>query len=199
MRITLNIAAIGIITALAVAAPAHADDDAFVNAITGDGISMDRHEAILQAHAVCLFLEQPSGASIWDAIQQVKQQHSTWSTVSATHFVDRSIQNYCPDKAPTPSAGGSTSSGGPTVQQQCDAQKWPQPVPNAVGRMFEDVAVEDTSGFWDCVNISAIAPDGHDVMNDNVGSAPAWRITSQSPQPGTPVAENQTITFKVSA
>jgi hypothetical protein len=31
---------------------------------------MDRNEAILQAHAVCLFLEQPGGASMWDAIQQ---------------------------------------------------------------------------------------------------------------------------------
>ena len=84
------------------------------------------------------------------------------------------------------------------MQQQCDAQKRPQPVPNAVGRTFEDVAVEDMGGFWDCVNISAIAPDGHDVMNDKVGSSQSWRITSQSPQAGTPVAENQTITFKVS-
>jgi len=189
------IAAFGVIAALTFAAPAHADDDAFIQAITGDGISMDRKEAILQAHAVCLFLGQPGGASIMDAIEQVKQQRASWSTVTATHFVDRSIQNYCPDKAPTASGGSTPSSGGPTVQQQCDAQKWPQVLPNAVGRQFEDVAFDN--GFWACVNIAAIAPDGHDVMNDKVGSQ-SWRITSQSPQPGTPVAENQTVTFKVS-
>jgi hypothetical protein len=39
------IAAFGAIAVLAVAAPAHADnDDAFIQAITGDGISMDRKQ-----------------------------------------------------------------------------------------------------------------------------------------------------------
>jgi hypothetical protein len=90
---------------LVLAVPAHADtnDVTFLSAIAGDGIAMDDHEAVLQAHAVCMFLEQPGGASMWDAIQQVKQMHD-WTIVLATHFVDRSIQNYCPDKAPTGSS-----------------------------------------------------------------------------------------------
>jgi Protein of unknown function (DUF732) len=87
---------------IGLASPAHADsnDEQFIQAISGDGIVMDGNDAILQGHSVCLFLEQPGGASMWDAIEQVKQMHSTWSIVSATHFVDRSIQNYCPGKAP---------------------------------------------------------------------------------------------------
>jgi Protein of unknown function (DUF732) len=70
----LTIAAAAIATCgIGLAAPAHADnDDAFIQAITGDGISMDRNDAISQAHAVCLFLKQPGGASMWHAIQQVK-------------------------------------------------------------------------------------------------------------------------------
>ena len=35
---------------------------------------------------------------MWDAIQQVNGMHPSWSTVSSTHFVDRSIHKYCPVK-----------------------------------------------------------------------------------------------------
>jgi hypothetical protein len=87
------------IAAIAFAPGAHADDDAFIQAIRNDGIALDSHEAIIQGHAVCLFLAPANGGSMWDAIQQVKEAES-WSTVAATHFVDRSIQNYCPERAP---------------------------------------------------------------------------------------------------
>jgi hypothetical protein len=92
----------GMAAAFTFAAPTHADssDDAFIQAISGDGISMDRQDAIVQGRAVCLCLEQPGGGSMWDAIQQLRQMHPSWSIVSSTHFVDRSVQNYCPDKAP---------------------------------------------------------------------------------------------------
>jgi hypothetical protein len=49
-----------------------------------------------------------------------------------------------------------------------------------------------------CLNIAAIAPDGHDVMDDNSGFTESWRITSRSPESGTPVAENETVTLNVS-
>lgn len=60
---------------------------------------MDRANAIIDAHAVCAYLETGSG-SMWDAIEGEKQMHPSWGIVGATHFVDRSVQNYCPDKAP---------------------------------------------------------------------------------------------------
>ena len=79
------------------------DKDAnFIGSIRDVGISLSDNEAILQAHAVCLFVEPPNGGSILDAVQQVKQMHDEWNTVTATHFVDYSIINYCPDRAPTP-------------------------------------------------------------------------------------------------
>jgi PASTA domain len=84
----------------------------------------------------------------------------------------------------------------PTVQQDCTAKSWPQPLPNAVGRQLEDIVNDDS--FWICLNIAAIAPDGHDVTDDNSGFTQSWRITSQSPEPGTPVEENQTVTLDVS-
>lgn len=82
------------------------------------------------------------------------------------------------------------------VQKDCTADGWPQPVPNAVGRQLEDIVDDDS--FWICLNIAAMAPDGHDVMDDPGGLTHPWRIISQSPQEGTPVAENQTVTFQVS-
>ena len=72
--------------------PAAPDDSdaAFLAAISGDGITMDEHEATLQGRAACLTLE--SGTSMWDTIQQVEQAHG-WHVVPATNFVDRAIQN----------------------------------------------------------------------------------------------------------
>jgi hypothetical protein len=92
--------------AVLLAAPAHADpgydsspeDDAFIAAITGDGITMNRADAITEGHAVCMFLLSGSG-SMMDAMIQAKQQHS-WNMTEAAHFVDRSVQNYCPSRAP---------------------------------------------------------------------------------------------------
>jgi hypothetical protein len=81
------------------------------------------------------------------------------------------------------------------MQQDCTAKEWPQPLPNAVGRQLE--VVNDDS-FWICLNIAAIAPDGHDVLDDNSGYTQSWRITGQSPAEGTLVAENETVTFQVS-
>jgi hypothetical protein len=84
------------------------------------------------------------------------------------------------------------------MQQDCTAKEWPQPLPNAVGRQLEDIVNDDW--FWICLNIAAIAPDGHDVSDDNSGYTQSWRITGQSPAEGTLVAENEneTVTFQVS-
>jgi hypothetical protein len=82
------------------------------------------------------------------------------------------------------------------VQQDCTAKEWPQPLPNAVGSQLEDIVNDDS--FWICLNIAAMAPDGHDVLDDNSGYTQSWRITGQSPESGTLVAENETVTFEVS-
>jgi hypothetical protein len=108
MKIAPVFAAVAAAVSISIAPAAHSDpgnvssqnDDAFITAITGDGISMGRSDAIIDAHAVCMFLMPSNGGSMWDAIKQVKQMHPSWDTTQATHFVDRSIQNYCPDRAP---------------------------------------------------------------------------------------------------
>jgi Protein of unknown function (DUF732) len=97
-----------LLVSVPMAGPANADlgygsaspeDDAFITAITGDGISLNRSDAIAGGHAVCTFLLSGSG-SMWEAIMQVKQMHG-WSIVPSTHFVDRSVQNYCPSVGPS--------------------------------------------------------------------------------------------------
>lgn len=75
-----------------------AEDDAFIAAITDDGISMNRSDAITGGHAVCNYLLSGNG-SMLDAMIQVKQERS-WNMTEAAHFVDRSVQNYCPSLAP---------------------------------------------------------------------------------------------------
>jgi hypothetical protein len=82
------------------------------------------------------------------------------------------------------------------AQQDCTAKEWPQPLPNAVGRQLEDIVNDDS--FWICLNVVAIAPDGRNVLDDNSGYTQSWRITGQSPEEGTSVAENETVTVQVS-
>lgn len=96
MRAFLAAAAMAVLCAST--AHADSDDDAFIQAISGDGISMDRHEAVVQGHAACLTME--SGTSMWETIQQVKDMHPSFGITGSTHFVDRSIQNYCPQFTP---------------------------------------------------------------------------------------------------
>jgi hypothetical protein len=101
------IAAIPLMIVLAV--PAHADpndandanvanDAVFLQTIAGDGIVMDDHEAILEAHAVCRLMEPPNDGSLWDAGQQVKSMNSGWGIGAALHFADRSVQDICPNR-----------------------------------------------------------------------------------------------------
>jgi hypothetical protein len=82
------------------------------------------------------------------------------------------------------------------VQQDCTANEWPQPLLNAVGRQLDDIVNDDS--FWICLNVAAIAPDGRNVIDDNTGFTQSWRIIGQSPEPGTLVAENETVTLQVS-
>jgi hypothetical protein len=78
--------------AVLLAGPGHADpgyysspeDNALIAAITGDGITMNRADAITEGHAVCMFLLSGSG-SMMDAMIQAKQQHS-WNMTEAAHL-----------------------------------------------------------------------------------------------------------------
>lgn len=98
---TILVAAMLVVMAFIASPTVNADrpeDDAFIAAITGDGISMNHSDAIAEGHAVCDYLLSGNG-SMLDAMIQAKQEHS-WNMTEAAHFVDRSVQNYCPSLAP---------------------------------------------------------------------------------------------------
>lgn len=88
--------------ALAHATPDYVDPGAnysvFLQAIAGDGIVMDNHQAIREAYDVCKLMQPPNGASLWGAAQHVKSMHSDWGIELALHFADRSVQDICPNR-----------------------------------------------------------------------------------------------------
>jgi hypothetical protein len=81
-----------------------------------------------------------------------------------------------------------------TMQQLCDAQAWPRPVPAVAGLIRNEVSI-GALGCWD--NLAVIAPDGHDVENDTANKAQTYRITDVSPAPGTPIGPHDTVTVDV--
>jgi uncharacterized protein DUF732 len=99
------IAVLPMMTTLAV--PAQADPEnvsadanyaVFLQAIAGDGIVMNGHDAISEGQAVCKLMAPPNGGSLWDAGQQLKSTHSGWNIGMALHFADRSVQDICPNR-----------------------------------------------------------------------------------------------------
>jgi hypothetical protein len=92
---------------VAPAVQAHAEPDyvdpganfsVFLQAIAGDGIVMDDHQAIREGLEVCKLMQPPDGASLWDAAQHVISTHSDWRSDRALHFANRSVQNICPNR-----------------------------------------------------------------------------------------------------
>jgi hypothetical protein len=92
---------------IAPAAPTYADSDnidpganysVFLQAIAGDGIVMDSHQAILEGQDVCKFMQPPDGGSLWDAGHKILSMHSDWGIGTALHFADRSVQDICPNR-----------------------------------------------------------------------------------------------------
>lgn len=82
-----------------------------------------------------------------------------------------------------------------TGDEMCKAMHWPMPLPPTVGYNLEHLDKDTILTCFD--NITASAPDGHDVMNDPVNWAYTWKITSMSPPAGTMVLMHQLITLTV--
>ena len=70
----------------------------FLQAIAGDGIVMESHQAILEGRSVCGFMRSADGGSLWDAGQKVVSMHPDWKIGTALHFANRSVQNICPSR-----------------------------------------------------------------------------------------------------
>lgn len=83
----------------------------------------------------------------------------------------------------------------PNLPQTCDDLSWPLRLPGTVGRTLDFIFADP---ILRCVYVTkAIAPDGHDVMDDQLSQAYRWLIISTSPPAGTPVVKNQLISMTV--
>jgi hypothetical protein len=118
------LAILGVVSALSLEVPAHADpgvDASFVDALAKTGISFnDSASAVKAARTACGLMDQ--GKSQLDVVGLVMQQNSGISTVSAAQFTAIAASAYCPqhlqrvrdssgDPSPPP-AGGVGVSGG---------------------------------------------------------------------------------------
>jgi hypothetical protein len=117
------------------------------------------------------------------------------SAVFALSFI---ISSCSADTPAAPTAAPTTATGQLTTQQTCDQQHWPQPVPlNLVGKLVGEVLDTDATI---CFNFDkAVAPDGHDVLEDENGrqAGSAWRIIGVTPPSGAGVDEGQPIVLTV--
>jgi hypothetical protein len=75
----------------------------------------------------------------------------------------------------------------------CNGLSWPQAVPvRLVGANLSDAA-----NALGCFTFTAIAPDGHNVLNDPANQVGNWAVTSVSPAVGTPVGKDTNVTLHV--
>ena len=82
-----------------------------------------------------------------------------------------------------------------TGDDLCKSMKWPMPLPSPVGYSLMHMTNDSILTCFD--NVSAIAPDGHDAVNDSVQKASFWRVTSMNPPAGTMVPMDQKIKLTV--
>ncbi|WP_339133690.1 hypothetical protein WJM95_30900 [Streptomyces sp. f51] len=80
-----------------------------------------------------------------------------------------------------------------SINARCQAQDWPQPMPDIEGQPFDPLG-KDLKCFG---NIQAVAPDGHDVMTDPGGGLGAWTVVSSTPAPGAKVRITTPITLEL--
>jgi hypothetical protein len=99
----------------------------------------------------------------------------------------------------TPDSNSTTASAaGPaptTVEQLCDAQKWPRRMPDVAGQLLSQTIEVGALGCW--ADTRAVAPDGHDPVNNPDRPEGDYRITAVSPPPGTPVGHHDVVTVQL--
>ncbi|MFJ8430427.1 hypothetical protein ACIQ9P_03885 [Kitasatospora sp. NPDC094019] len=77
----------------------------------------------------------------------------------------------------------------------CPKQAWPQPIPaRAVGNFVHYAMV----GELDCFNVTkALAPDGHDVLDDDLSATQKFVIVKITPDVGTLVGMDDEVVLTV--
>lgn len=100
------------------------------------------------------------------------------------------------------SSGSSTDSTAPkpspSAKTVCGDAKWPQKIPDTAKRDLTAVTLGDPGTTLTCFNVvKAVAPDGHNVLDDAGEDVQAWTVVSSSPAAGTSVNANTPITLRL--
>ncbi|MFF2043555.1 hypothetical protein ACFVVX_24365 [Kitasatospora sp. NPDC058170] len=98
----------------------------------------------------------------------------------------------------TTAAAPATSAGSPSFDARsvpCPKRKWPQPIPTAaIGNGVGYSMV----GELDCFNVTqAVAPDGHDVLDDDLSVSRKFIIVKITPDVGTMVGMDDEVVLTV--
>ncbi|MET7776308.1 hypothetical protein ABZU94_10475 [Streptomyces mirabilis] len=101
----------------------------------------------------------------------------------------------CGSTTPAKTSKPSPSYAADSVTARCHAQHWPQSMPDVTGKRFDPLG-KDLQCFD---NITALAPDGHDVMNDPANETAVWIVTSSRPGRGAQVSLSTRITLELRA
>ncbi|MFE2724088.1 hypothetical protein [Kitasatospora sp. NPDC059327] len=104
----------------------------------------------------------------------------------------------CATTPPPTAAASATPSISPSVDARsvlCPKQAWPQPIPaRAVGNFVGYAMV----GELDCFNVTkALAPDGHDVLDDDLSVTQKFVIVKITPDVGTMVEMDDEVVLAV--
>lgn len=76
-----------------------------------------------------------------------------------------------------------------TIEQLCEQQAWPRPLPDVIGRLLHQTIKVGPLGCW--TDVRAVAAGGGTPGNGE------YRIAAITPPPGTPVHRNDAVTVHV--
>lgn len=76
-----------------------------------------------------------------------------------------------------------------TVEQLCQQQSWPRPIPDVTGRLLHQTVKIGALGCW--TDVHAVTPDGRAPGNGD------YRIAAVTPPAGTPALRDDAVTVEV--
>ncbi|MEU9245855.1 hypothetical protein [Streptomyces sp. NPDC048385] len=115
--------------------------------------------------------------------------------VAAATMTAAAALTACGGSSSSSSEKPASSYASDSVTARCRAEHWPQPMPDVRGKHFDPLG-KDLQCFD---SIKALAPDGHDVMNDSADQTQSWTVASSKPATGVKVSMATPITLVLRA
>jgi hypothetical protein len=101
----------------------------------------------------------------------------------------------CTSDSPTAASGEATSYAPGSIEARCRALHWPQRMPDVSNQELDPLSKQ--LRCFD--NLNALAPDGHDVMDDPANEAHRWTVATSRPGADTQVYRTTPITLVLRA